>query len=74
MRAESTLFFLFPPKYEAKTMAPPQIIIVGAGPVGLLTALSLHQGGVPASDILVADKRPTRELLSDWSKALVCGN
>lgn len=38
-------------------MSRPQILIVGAGPVGLTTALALHQGGVPAGDILVAERR-----------------
>lgn len=51
-------------------MPPPSVIIVGAGPVGLTTALALHQGGVPASDILLVDQRPSRDLSSTWFKAI----
>lgn len=51
-------------------MAPTQILIVGAGPVGLTTALALRQGGVAAGAILVADRRPSRDLGHAWSKAL----
>ncbi|ROV97254.1 hypothetical protein VSDG_04772 [Cytospora chrysosperma] len=49
---------------------PPSVLIVGAGPVGLTTALALQQAGVPGSAILVADQRPTRALTSVGSKAL----
>ncbi|ROW06376.1 hypothetical protein VPNG_07521 [Cytospora leucostoma] len=51
-------------------MSSPSVIIVGAGPVGLTTALALHQGGVPASDILVVDQRPSRDLSTTWFKAI----
>ncbi|KAF3762687.1 hypothetical protein M406DRAFT_72668 [Cryphonectria parasitica EP155] len=51
-------------------MTSPQVLIVGAGPVGLTTALALHQAGVPASAILVADVRPSRDLTHNWSKGL----
>ncbi|KAK7704081.1 hypothetical protein SLS64_008639 [Diaporthe eres] len=50
-------------------MPTPTILIVGAGPVGLTTALSLHRSGVPPRDILVADQRPARDL-GTWSKAI----
>ncbi|KAI7785587.1 pentachlorophenol 4 [Diaporthe eres] len=50
-------------------MQTPTILIVGAGPVGLTTALSLHRSGVPPRDILVADQRPARDLTT-WSKAI----
>lgn len=59
------------------TTTHPQILIVGAGPVGLTTALALHQGGVPPSAILVAEQRPRPPPSSPdpaahyaWSKAL----
>lgn len=51
-------------------MSSPSVLIVGAGPVGLAMALALHQGGIPASDILIADQRPSRDLVHTWSKAL----
>lgn len=34
-----------------------QVLIVGAGPVGLLTALKLHQAGV---DVVIVDRQPAR--------------
>ncbi|KAG8158143.1 hypothetical protein KVR01_011904 [Diaporthe batatas] len=51
-------------------MPSPTVLIVGAGPVGLTTALCLQQGGVPARDILIVDQRPAREASNRWSKAL----
>src|SRR4051812_895753 len=51
-------------------MSSPSVIIVGAGPVVLTTALSLHQGGISARDILVADERPSRDLTTTWSKSI----
>ncbi|ROV90920.1 hypothetical protein VMCG_09961 [Cytospora schulzeri] len=52
-------------------MPPPAVLIIGAGPVGLTTALALHQSGVPASDILITDQRPSRDLPpSGGSRAL----
>lgn len=54
----------------ATTTTSPQILIVGAGPVGLTTALALHQAGVSPGAILVADRRPSRDLAHAWSKAL----
>lgn len=51
-------------------MESPQIVIVGAGPVGLTTALALHQGGIPAGAILITDRRPSRDLAHSWSKTL----
>ncbi|KAH8773652.1 FAD binding domain-containing protein [Diaporthe sp. PMI_573] len=51
-------------------MSSPLVLIVGAGPVGLTTALCLQQGGVPARDILIVDQRPARETSNRWSKAL----
>lgn len=53
-----------------QTMPSPTVLIVGAGPVGLTTALCLQQGGVPARDILIVDQRPARETSERWSKAL----
>lgn len=38
-------------------MAHPTILIIGAGPVGLTLALALHQAGVPANTIVIADQR-----------------
>lgn len=46
------------------------ILIVGAGPVGLTTALSLHRSGVPPRDILVVDQRPAHDPSRAWSKAI----
>lgn len=60
----------------ASTTPSPQILIVGAGPVGLTTALALHQAGVPADALLVADRRQRPphadhpEQASTWSRAL----
>lgn len=51
-------------------MPSPTILIVGAGPVGLTTALSLHRSGVPAHDILVVDQRPAHDPSRTWSKAI----
>ncbi|KAG6362749.1 hypothetical protein INS49_007842 [Diaporthe citri] len=51
-------------------MPTPTILIVGAGPVGLTAALSLHRSGVPARDILVADQRPAHDPTRTWSKAI----
>lgn len=51
-------------------MTSTQILIVGAGPIGLVTALSLHSAGIPAGDILIADSRPNGEIIETWSKAL----
>lgn len=45
---------------EQKDMPSPKVLIIGAGPVGLTTALSLTIAGVPASDITIADERPSR--------------
>lgn len=51
-------------------MSTPTILIVGAGPVGLTTALSLHRSGVASGDILVADQTPAHEPTRTWSKAI----
>lgn len=51
-------------------MSSSKVLIVGAGPVGLTTALCLQQGGVPPGDILIIDQRPARETSNRWSKAL----
>lgn len=51
-------------------MPSPKVLIVGAGPVGLTTALCLQQGGVPPGDILIVDQRPARKTSNRWSKAL----
>lgn len=51
-------------------MSSPLVLIVGAGPVGLTTALCLQQGGVSGRDILIVDQRPARETSDRWSKAL----
>lgn len=46
------------------------VLIVGAGPVGLTTALSLHRSGVPPEEILVVDQRPAHDPSRTWSKAI----
>lgn len=51
-------------------MSSPTVLIVGAGPVGLTTALSLHRSGVPSRDILVVDQRPAHDPSRTWSKAI----
>lgn len=51
-------------------MPSPTILIVGAGPVGLTTALSLHRSGVPSRDILVVDQKPAHDPSRAWSKAI----
>ncbi|KAJ0107259.1 hypothetical protein J7T55_007629 [Diaporthe amygdali] len=51
-------------------MSSPTVLIVGAGPVGLTTALGLHQSGVPPRDILVVDQRPAQDPSRTWSKAI----
>lgn len=40
-----------------KRKAPAKVIVVGAGPVGLATAYTLHQRGVPV-DVIERDDRP----------------
>lgn len=51
-------------------MTSPTILIVGAGPVGLTTALSLHRSGVAPQDILVIDQKPAHDPSRAWSKAI----
>jgi 2-polyprenyl-6-methoxyphenol hydroxylase-like FAD-dependent oxidoreductase len=51
-------------------MPSPTILIVGAGPVGLTTALSLHRGGVPPCDILIVDQKPAHDPSRTRSKAI----
>lgn len=51
-------------------MSSPTVLIIGAGPVGLTTALSLHRSGVPSRDILVVDQRPAHDPSRTWSKAI----
>lgn len=51
-------------------MSPPSVLIVGAGPVGLTTALSLQRSGIPARDILVVDQRPAEDPSRTWSRAI----
>lgn len=51
-------------------MPTPTILIVGAGPVGLTTALSLHRSGVPPRDILIAEQRPAHDPKRIGSKAI----
>lgn len=51
-------------------MPSPAILIVGAGPAGLTTALSLHRSGVPPEDILVVDQKPAHDPSRAWSKAI----
>lgn len=51
-------------------MPSPTVLIVGAGPVGLTTALSLHRSGIPPEGILVVDQRPSRDPARTWSKAI----
>lgn len=36
-------------------MSKPLVLIIGAGPDGLITALSLYHCGIPAGDILLVD-------------------
>lgn len=35
------------------------IVICGAGPVGLYAALELHRNGIPLEQLHVIDRRPT---------------
>lgn len=51
-------------------MPSPAILIVGAGPAGLTTALCLHRSGVPPQDILVVDQKPAHDPSRAWSKAI----
>ena len=51
-------------------MPSPSVLIVGAGSVGLTTALALQYGRLPASGILVVDQRPSRDLSTVQNRAL----
>ncbi|POS69803.1 FAD binding domain-containing protein [Diaporthe helianthi] len=51
-------------------MPSPKILIVGAGPVGLTTALCLHRSGVPPQDILVVDQKLPHDPSRAWPKAI----
>ncbi|KAG8157206.1 hypothetical protein KVR01_012914 [Diaporthe batatas] len=55
---------------EYQNMPSRTILIVGAGPVGLTMALSLHRSGVPPQDILVVDQKPAHDPSRKWSKAI----
>ncbi|KAJ3334998.1 hypothetical protein HDU93_006868 [Gonapodya sp. JEL0774] len=50
---------------------PPKAIVVGAGPAGLVAALSLLDAGLPASDVLVLERRPA--IASRWNTIQIAG-
>ena len=46
------------------------IVICGAGPVGLYTALELHRNGVPTDKFVVLERRPTPEHHGECSSVI----